>query len=281
MDLRFDINAEDSELIIQFARLKSLSKIAEAMGKDPSVISRKLKYLAEVHELLEKVGGKWQLTARGEALVEWAHDAIYSQKLALNQQKSMRIGSTREFASRILLPNLSSLIDTDDLTISFVTSDEGVENLILSGSVDFAFDCGRPRDPSISFRRVIDERFVTVASAQFIKKFKIKSFKDLSELDRLRFGRTENSILDLRVESAAFFGTFSDIATLREACCLGHGWAILPLYTVEKEVAKRQLKIITGQKIQNERYGVWWQRERASIMPWVEKAAVWLQKQSL
>lgn len=281
MDLKFDVSAEDCELLVQFSRLNSLGRIAEVLGKDPSVISRRLKLLAEDHNLLEKISGKWQLNARGEALVDWSRDAIYSQKLALNQQKSLRIGSTREFAARKLLPHLKELITEENITISFLTSDEGVENLLLTGAVDFAFDCGRPRDPSISFRRVVDEHFVTVASHSFIKQHKIKQFSDLSELDRLRFARTENSILDIKMESATFFGTFSDIATLREACCLGYGWAILPLYTVEREIHKKQLKVIKGQHIQNERYGVWWLRERASLKPWIEKAVHWLKTQSL
>jgi DNA-binding transcriptional LysR family regulator len=248
---------------------------------DPSVISRRLKNLALDHQVLEKRSGKWEINQRSESLVEWARDAIYSQKLALNRQKSLKIATTREFASRKLIPHVRELVGEDDITISFMTSDEGIEHLITSGQADFGFDCGRPRDPSISFKRVVNEQFVTIANPTFIKKFKIKTFDDLNELDRLRFARTENSILDLQVESATYFGTFSDISSLREACILGYGWAILPYYTVEREIKNKLLKVIKGQSIQNERYGVWWLRERSSLQPWIKRATSWLSKQKL
>lgn len=279
MDNRFQLNSYDCEILLEFERQGSLQALADALGKDISVISRNLKAIAHSSDCLEKIGGRWNLTPEGIALNHWTREAIYSQRLALQRQKSLVIATTREFASRILIPQTRPLVGEEDMSISIISSDEGIEELILSGKADFGFDCGRPRDPLVSFKRVAKEPFTLVASPKFIKRFKIKNFEDLESHYHLKFGRNPNSILDLDVEATKYYGTFSDIQTLREACILGYGWAILPKYTVNKELKEKQLAVIPGLNVEDEKFGIWWLRERKSLDPWIKKATKWLKEQ--
>ncbi len=277
--MKFELSSTECEIVYQFERTQSLEELAIKLGKDISVVSRNIKAIAEKSSVFEKRNGRWSLTDKGLALNKWTEESIYSQRLVLNQQKSITVAATREFASRILLPKINDLTNESEATVSIVSSDNGIERLLLSGQADFGFDCGRPTDPLIAHKTVARESFALVASKEFIKKNKIKHKSDLKDSDYLHFTRSALYILGNDEGAKRSFGTFSDISTLREACKLGYGWSILPYYTVVSELKEGSLKIIPGHKSQAMMFGVWWVRERKSISPWVEKALTWLSEQ--
>ena len=281
MDNKFLISSQECELLLAFERTGNLQDLAEYLAKDISVVSRNLKSLAEKSNLLEKQNRKWILTAQGKSLNSWTREAIYSQKLATQRQKSLKIACTREFAKKVLLPQTRILVGDDSISVSIISTDEGIEKIIGKGEADFGFDCGRPIDPSIAFKRLVNEPFVVVASPKFVKREKVKTYDELKQKDLLKFSRTENLILDLDVRATHYYGTISDLSSLIEACLLGYGWAILPKYTVKKELTEKKLIAVPGLTLPSERYGVWWLRERHSVKPWVNKAIQWLKKQDL
>lgn len=279
MESRFSLTSQECEILLEFEQAGSLLKLAENLGKDISVVSRNLKSIGESSSVLEKKKGRWCLTKMGHDLNDWTRESILSQKLLLNSKKSFVIASTREFASRILIPSSRDLMDEENMSISIISTDQGIENLILSGKADFGFDCSRPISKKIAYRRIAREPFSVVASPNFIKRLKIKSFDDLAEHDRLNFSRNANSLLDTDIEETRLNATFNDISILRSACVEGFGWAVLPAYAVKEEVINKKLKIISGAKIEDERMGIWWPAERKSLLPWIEKASVWLKSQ--
>lgn len=276
--MKFELSSTECEIVYQFERNQSLEELALKLGRDISVVSRNIKAIAEKSDVFEKRNGRWMLTEKGLALNKWTEESIYSQRLVLQQQKSVTIASTREFASRILMPGIKKLTN-NETTVSIISSDNGIEKLLLSGQADFGFDCGRPTDPLIAFKTVARESFALVASSDYIKKNKIKKKEDLVDSDYLHFTRSSLFILGNEVSNKRSFGTFSDISTLREACKLGHGWAILPYYTVVSELTSGTLKIVPGHKSNHMLFGVWWVRDRKSITPWTDKALSWLKDQ--
>ena len=271
--------------MLAFEDKKSLFELALELNKDISVISRRLKSIANSSNLLEKSSNnKWQLTPQGFALNKWTREAIYNQQLNLKQTTNIKIATTREFASRVLLPQTRTLIGNNNISVSILSTDTGIENLILESKADFGFDCGRPNNPSIGYKKVIEEDLVIIASPDFVKKYKIKNFSSLireQNKNQLKFSRLNSQIWDLDVDDGHYFGTFSDLANLREAALLGYGWAIVPYYAVKKETENNKLKIIPGKNLPPENYSVWWLRERTAIKPWVEKAIEWLANQKL
>ncbi|HXH76811.1 MAG TPA: isochorismatase family protein [Bacteriovoracaceae bacterium] len=60
--LKFPLTSEQLELLIAFEQNGNLSKLAEHMGKDQSVISRQLQKLGEDCPVISKVNGKWAMT---------------------------------------------------------------------------------------------------------------------------------------------------------------------------------------------------------------------------
>lgn len=274
----FPISSDDCELLLLFAEHKSLDKMSNALNRDASVVSRQLKSLALRTQALEKIEGRWHVSKLGERLLLWSKNAIEDQKSSLKGKMNIRIATTREFAARILVPEIRKLVGDRDLTVSILSSDEGVENLLLSGKADLGFDCGRPNDPTIAFKKMVKESFVCVATPKFISKHKINSYQDLNMDYCLKFVRTEVSLLELETEQGSYFGTFSDIASQRQAALMDYGWAIIPYYAVAAEISKKDLFVIAGKKFEEENYGVWWMRSKSKIeiLEMIEQGKTWL-----
>jgi DNA-binding transcriptional LysR family regulator len=279
--MSFQLTSHECEVLLVFEKAHGLSELAKNLGRDISVVSRILKSISEKSDVLEKNKGRWRLTERGKKLNRWTEDAILGQQVLLGGQKHLKIATTREFATLILMPQARALIGDEDITLSIFTSDDGIEEMILSGEADFGFDCGRPFDPAVAFKRVARESFVCVASPTFLKKTGAKNYKEVQTSDHLKFVRGHNFHSDIDSGMSRHYGSFNDIATIREACKLGYGWAILPYYTVAQEITRKELRVLPGLKQDDEQFGVWWSRERKSLGPWVKKAALWLSKQEI
>ncbi len=90
-----------------------------------------------------------------------------------------------------------------------------------------------------------------------------------------------NRTLKLPVEAPAAAAHFSDFAAMREACCAGFGWAVLPRYMVQRELRAGLLIELHTQPILPDRYGVWWLRESSLNEATIQRAAAWLKQQVL
>ncbi|MBI3558075.1 MAG: substrate-binding domain-containing protein [Deltaproteobacteria bacterium] len=281
--ITFGLTSEQCELLLTFEMAGSLTHLAALVRRDVSVVSRSLQKIAQTVPVLEKQQGKWRLSPLGRDVNNWTRDAAASQKRILNSRTILKIASTREFAARVLAAKLPELLkDNPDTALSIVTAEDGVEKLLLAGDADLGFDCGRPEDASVRFRTVQPETFAVIASPKFLARHDVRSHKDLINLPHLQYKRTSATrMLQLSYEVAHVVATFNDIAVIREACVAGMGWAVLPVYAIQLELQARKLKTVSGWKIQDERFGVWWLRGRPSIEPWVTRSVKWLEAQKL
>jgi DNA-binding transcriptional LysR family regulator len=194
----------------------------------------------------------------------------------------LRIATTREFASKILIPNIRSLVGSEDVLLSVITNDEGIEKELLSGKADFGIDCGRPEDPLIKFKSVLPEPYAVVASPDFVKRYRFKKREDLLLSPHIKFQRDPAlKLLELPSDLPNIAASFNDISSVRAACCAGLGWATLPRYTVSSEIETGTLLQLKGWKIQPRSFGVWWTRGRISSNLWAEKTIAWLGQQRI
>src|SRR3990167_251495 len=106
---KFVLSSDESEVLLAFNDSDGLAGLAKKLCLDQTVVSRKLKRIAEKSSALEKVGGRWKLTELGRKLNSLTYDVIHAQKAILEDNLSLRIGCNREFASRILAPALAEL----------------------------------------------------------------------------------------------------------------------------------------------------------------------------
>jgi DNA-binding transcriptional LysR family regulator len=270
---------EESELLSELEKNPTLMDLAEKLKKDSSVISRQLKRISEKAPVIEKINGRWMLTELGKSMALWAKKIAIEQNEILGRDYSLTIATTREFASRILAKNFENFL-TSSTRYKIITCEDGIEASLLNGTADFGFDCGRPQDPDISFKQIIEEEIVTVASTKFLKKHKIKTLADLSEETFIHYTRLR-PLLTKNINVKKSLVSSNDLAVLRTLLVQDLGWATLPFYAIQEEILDKTLQIIPGGDIKGFKFGVWWLRGRESLLPKVKEAQEWLQSQRL
>lgn len=281
---QFLLTDSEAELLLKFEESPSLESLSTRIGRDITVISRQLKRISEKADVLTKVSGRWCLTKKGKRFNQVTLDFLRIQNGVFSEKYYLRIGTNREFASRIVSRNILSLQSWyKNAILEIRTYERGAEAALLSGEIDLAFDCGRPQSPEIKYTHILSESIIAVASPEFAKKFGIKEkTSDLSKVphiycERLKPDRVTGMNWDLG--NTAFHT--NDIATARELALQGVGWALLPEYAILLELRDNLLKPLVNKKFDQEKYGVWFMRSRVHLEKDFLNACEWLRKTSL
>ena len=66
--VRFPLSSEELEILSAFEYYKNINALSSALAKDSSVVSKKIKKLAEKVPVIEKVSGRWQITPIGRSI---------------------------------------------------------------------------------------------------------------------------------------------------------------------------------------------------------------------
>ena len=281
---RFKFSTEELELLSAFEQLPSLEAVSNSLGKDPTVVSRMLKRIAEKSPVLEKVSGRWKITDTGRKLNSITKDLCNCQNAILEEEVILRIGSNREFIPRVLVPSLEKLKARLNVSTLIIKSFEsGTENPLLNGQIDIALDCGRPYASDIAFKSCAPEPMSIVCSPKFLKKHKENFTEDnflnlpMIYCDRLGFERFDTEkTRNLRVDFH-----FNDISAARAACVQGLGWMLIPSYAVCDEIDKKLLVKPFDKDWGFEKYGVWWMRSRKHLSPYIKIFEEWLSELNL
>lgn len=282
---RFPISSDDCYLLLALDSLGSVKAVSNVLKRDVSVVSRQISKLASNTGLIEKIGGKWQVSTIGKELNHWTRDAIIHQSKILKYSMSLKIGTTREFAARVLAPHLSEFVENHpNVKIQLISLENGIEDKLIHGTVDLGIDCGRPQNPAIRFKRIAKESFTLVCSPRFQSRWKIQSLEDLLQAPHLQYLRLHTA--DVLMLSKSFpmktVAQFNDIGAIRSSCIAHLGWALLPYYTVAEEIEKKLLVELLPNQIPLEQdfFSIWWMRERPSVNPWIQHILGWLQRQN-
>lgn len=278
---KFILTSEECELLMAFETATSLESLAEFVGRDISNVSRAISKISSKLPVVEKSGKRWALTIQGRELIQHTRESIHFQRSLFQKQSSLRIGTNREFASRVLGGNLNKLIELFPNTQLRISAFEtGVEDALLKGAIDLGIDCERPFSPDVSYKSILKEPIIAVCSPYFRKKhsseFKKGGFYGLPHLlcDRL----SPDKIMNKADNQLNVLASFNDIATTRKACESGAGWALLPLYAVRIELESGTLEQITATGGGESNYGVWWLRGRKYLGIPAEKLQGFLRK---
>ena len=255
--MKFLVSSEDCELLLALEKSESLMDLSELMNRDVSVLSRRLNKIKTETQFLEKKNGSWLLTHEGRLLCEWAKRASNEQALIINRKSTIHLATTREFAARVLIPNLKKFsYPVDQLKI--MTSDGNSENLLLNNLADIVIDCGTPYHPDIRFKKILPEKMIIAASAQFIKK----NGSSLKGEDYIHFQRTELAALqedmELKLNPKLIF---SDLSTLHSALIHDYGWSMIPYYVIKEDLRKKTLIDLKVKLSAPMSFGVWWKKD--------------------
>ena len=273
--MRFKIDSQTLELLVAMDECHSLEELARHMGKDVSVISRSLTRLGTPSGLIEKVRGRWRLTALGKNMVSWARGAISAQAALLGEPRRLKIATTREFSARVLASALPEF-EKAGYRVSVITPVGGIEAALLSGNADIALACAVPESPEIRYERVIPEKMFAV------NRDPIRT-SDLSKLPYLHYEPLELDAVEsvLKFELKPRF-VIDDLASLRTLVLQGEGWAWMPAYTVKDEIEAGTLHGVTLRGVEQLYFGVYVERGRAAgLAEETAFAKKWLSRQSL
>lgn len=281
----FPLETDEALLLLEYEKSESITQVAKTLKRDPSVISRSLKKLADKLPVLEKKQNRWIVTEVGKKFNAWTTEAVLSQKNILNQRVTLRIASTREFANRYLIGSISELFPSDKYHVHIITFDSNSEALLLNGQVDFVFDCGKPYDPQIAFKRSAQENMSLVVSPRFKKENKIKVADDLLHLAHIHYSRNNLAKLySMTKDKVNMAISLNDIALVRTAVLASSGWAMLPTYTIKKELQDKSLVEVKQTKnwnLTSYKFGIWWNRDKTYLKGHVDKLSNWLSEQNL
>ncbi len=281
---RFILNHDECEVLIAFELHKTIEKTAQALSRDSSRVSRILACIHEKYPAIEKRGSKWVLTDTGRKLNAASKNYITEQKNLIGAHQDIRIGTNREFATRIISPQLSTLAEIFPNTRFTVFSfAEGTEKALLAGQIDYGIDCNRPENPEIAYQQCIAEPVSAFCTPEFYKRHKKQiQAQNLQELPHLLCERLHPDKYFLNSQNQFNIAAhFNDISAVRAACLTGFGWALLPAYSVKTEVCDGLLTPIGSALEVKTKYGVWWSRSRQKNSQVINSLITWLKKQSL
>jgi DNA-binding transcriptional LysR family regulator len=275
----YSLHSEDCELLLDFEVATTLAELGRMRRKDTSVLSRQLQRIAGTAPVLEKIQGRWRLTAVGRQLNRWTAEAIAEQKALLRSQPLIRLGASRTFATKALAPRLKPLRDAHPGTrLSLISLETGAESALLAGEVDIAFSCGKPHNPGVAFQRCAPERYVAAASPRFHRKYRLRDPKRLPKAPHLLLSSTAFPFPFPEIEDSLgeIHATYNDLLCTIEAALADQGWGVFPWYAVTGAIRSGQLQEIPYLQLKDEIYGVWWLRERRSLKPWADSCLSFL-----
>ena len=272
------LNDAEADLLLRFESAPSLEKLAAALGRDMTVVSRQLTRISAKGDYLLKVSGRWKLSDLGRRYNLLTQDFRFARLAVLQERKSIRIGASREFIGRVIAPDLAPFRKIfGDADLSLVACEGGLENPLLAGEVDLGLDCGRPLSPEIVYRPEAAEAIIPVAAPAFLKGHPGRG-KDFAGLPHIHCERLKADRISAgRIVAAKIAVRTNDIAAARALCIAGEGWALLPKYAVREELERKRL-VVLDRREYVERYGVWRLRARATLMPAFDGLADWLKK---
>lgn len=276
---RFNIQTDEAEILLHLEKSQNLREVGETLGKDVSVISRRLKALSLRTPFLVKQDNQWKLTLAGRKFNDWTRRAIAEQESLMHSQEKITIATTREFSNLIMGPSIKWWNDQFPF-YEVMTTDDGIESLLLKGAADFGFDCGTPYSPQIAFKRGPKEEFAVV----FNSKLAIKRSEDLIRHPFFFYNR-----LDISEFREAFHIdylqpkiSFNDMASVRSALVNSEAWSILPKYVVANEVKAGLLKVLNKSiQLPPTSFGLWWNRDNSPNANILALAHHWLLKQKI
>ena len=273
------ITTDEAEILCQFETYPSLELLSQKMGRDLTVLSKILKRISEKTDALIKVSGRWKLTDSGKSLNQATRDYLLSQHSIINGKSLLRVGTNREFAARVIAPNINAFHQNfPNHEMALFAFESGAEAALLDGRVDLAFDCGRPRSPDILHKSLVDEEIIAVATPRFCLHHRSSFQKqDFSQAPHLLYDRMPpEKYMGPAVRQVKILSQSNDIATIRSMCLQGIGWALLPKYTVQEELDAGTLKLCHSTRYASDRYGVWRLRSRKHLSADFTSACKWL-----
>ncbi len=241
-----------------FAKIRNVTQTAERLYVTQSAVSHALKKLEKSvgKDLMMRRGGKYFLTEVGEMLfrscerifqeIETFEEGLGSDGALLKQR--VYLGATVEFGTTVLIRSMERFFrQHPNVHVNFLFS-HFLEEPLMRDEVDLVVDCKTHKNPEIERICLFRERYATVASPEYVRRFCIEKVKDLERARLLSLDEKgewwNNFLLAIPIEERPDFKDIMQINHVRgliNGAIEGIGVSFVPRYTVESELKQHLL----------------------------------------
>ncbi len=240
------------------AKIKNFTKAAGLLFVTQSAVSHAIKKLESSlgTPLFVRKGKQLFLTEAGKALYHSCEKIFYEiekvdQDIAQYRHKevfTIRIGSTVEFGTTILINHIKAFLDTHpNIHLDFLFSHHLFEPL-MQDDVDLIIDCKPHINQHFEKIHLFREQYITIASKLFIQQNKISSIDDLERVSLLSNDKDliwwQNFVLAIPEDKKGCLKHVIQINHIRgiiNGAIAGLGIGFVPKYTVIRELSEKSL----------------------------------------
>lgn len=218
------------------ARLRSFTGAAEELFLTHSAVSHQIRALEDFlgTRLFERTSRSVKLTPAGAEFVDVVREALArlsegSNAIRNRGTKRLNVSVLPSFGSRWLLPRLGNFLQLNpDLDVQ-VSATKTLVDMDTSGT-DVAIRYGKGDWPDVISQLLLEEDVFPVASASFIRKWKIRRKHDLQRcpllVDNFQPWGPWLAHTGIDAASCTFGATYGDAALTLQAAELGQGVAL-------------------------------------------------------
>lgn len=274
------ISTDDCLILSAFKDATSLREAAAHLSCDPAGLLRKVQRISDEHGFLQKLSGRWTLTASGKVMADWVEKSIEDQKKTLLGQSALRIATTMWLAEELVIPGLKNLKNKFSKQINYQIScpAKNFESHLLDGSCDFVIVCHPPEDPAIAHKQLFKEEWVVIAPKKWKEQNKSLSINDLLNRPFIRHAQVNPDTFGLNSEelSAITSMTVDNLISVRTAVKEGLGWSIVPRPLVSQLIKTGFLIEIKYSVEMDRKLCLWWLRSRSESKKLSGIISTWL-----
>ena len=237
------------------ARHGNFTRAAQELALTQSAVSRQIRELEDQlgHALFERLGGRVAMTRAGarflpevQRLLGLADSTMRRATAIAAQDSILSINALPTFAERWLMPRLARYVARHPGLHVDVTTRRGIFDLEAQ-NCDLAIHYGHPAWPEATCTHLCSEILVPVAGGALIDR-PVDAPGDLVDAPRVHL--SERPALwadwfarqDLAPEDAGRGHWVDEFALAVEAVRAGMGYALLPLYLIETELQRGELR---------------------------------------
>ncbi|WP_370314004.1 LysR substrate-binding domain-containing protein [Sagittula sp.] len=239
------------------ARHGNFTRAADELALTQSAVSRQVRELEEQigHPLFERVRGRVIMTPTGETFLREVTQLLRMAEVTMRHAKAADAGHTLltinalpTFAQRWLAPRLADYIGKAPNTSFDITTRKGLFNLAAE-QCDLAIHFGDPNWPGARCIYLCSEIVVPVVGGA-LRQTRASAPEDLIEAPKLVLSERPNLWSDwfgrcgVDAPLTRIAHTFDQFTLTIEAAKAGLGYALLPRYLIEKELAGGELKVV-------------------------------------
>ena len=240
------------------AKERNFTQAAQRLFVTQSAVSHAIKKLETSLDtsLFTRQGKTLDLTPAGRILFRSCEKIFYEiekadQEISIYRKKAeftIRIGSTVEFGTSILINHIRSFLDTHpEIHLDFYLSSD-LETPLLRDEVDMIIDCVAHTLPSLESIYLFQEQYVTIAAPDFLGAHQISGIDDLARVNILSTDKQlawwRNFITAIPEEKRSCLKNVIQINHIRgiiNAAMSGLGIGFVPKYTVIRELEEKSL----------------------------------------